>query len=279
MNIYDELALVADTKENLRLSLGLSKDVPFSQYASRIPFYLKAGNVFDFVNNQYSKDQLPVDLSDISEFIRLSSATEWQGEQIVEVADNVPRISGEGLLIEPQRTNTARPFTTWSAAAGAVVDTRSAETYPYTNLVRQSGAVYTSTTTSPTIRSLYIQSTEGGEAWLQSSGIPYDKYTLSPSQNRRYKTPSQLTAAWGAFAPLGLNTLRYPQSEEGEQVTSYIPVGASPTTRSPDILNIPIEPNQTITGDWDSGVTYSVDGGIATFEGHGYIRNITVEAL
>ena len=39
MSIADELALLANTKENLRVSLGLSKDVPFSQYAGNaVPF-------------------------------------------------------------------------------------------------------------------------------------------------------------------------------------------------------------------------------------------------
>lgn len=38
MSIADELALLANTKENLRVSLGLSKDVPFSQYILSTPF-------------------------------------------------------------------------------------------------------------------------------------------------------------------------------------------------------------------------------------------------
>ena len=36
MSIADELALLANTKEGLRVSLELSKDVPFSQYANRV---------------------------------------------------------------------------------------------------------------------------------------------------------------------------------------------------------------------------------------------------
>ncbi len=38
MSIATELELLANTKENLRIHLGLSKDVPFSQYFSSIPF-------------------------------------------------------------------------------------------------------------------------------------------------------------------------------------------------------------------------------------------------
>ena len=38
MSIATELALLANTKENLRISLGLSKDVPFSQYILSTPF-------------------------------------------------------------------------------------------------------------------------------------------------------------------------------------------------------------------------------------------------
>ena len=69
------------------------------------------------------------------------------------------------------------------------------------------------------------------------------------------------------------------QVEVGSFPTSYIPTDGTPATQAPDILNIPLLPTQTITGDWDSGVTYSLAGGIATLTGHGYIRNITVEAL
>src|SRR5678809_1563535 len=36
MSIATELALLANTKESLRVSLGLSKDVPFSQYAGSV---------------------------------------------------------------------------------------------------------------------------------------------------------------------------------------------------------------------------------------------------
>lgn len=38
MSIATELALLANTKENLRVSLGLSKDVPFSRYILSTPF-------------------------------------------------------------------------------------------------------------------------------------------------------------------------------------------------------------------------------------------------
>lgn len=38
MSIATELALLANTKESLRVALGLSKDVPFSQYVLSIPF-------------------------------------------------------------------------------------------------------------------------------------------------------------------------------------------------------------------------------------------------
>lgn len=279
MSIADELALLANTKENLRISLGLSKDVPFSQYASNIPYYAKAGTVFDFVNNQYSKDQLPVNISDISEFIRLSSATMWQDERLIEVQNNIPRISGEGLLIEPQRTNVAQPFTLWSPSSGAEIVRSTIDTYTYINTVPQVGAVFTRAEAVASIKSMYVQASEGGEARLQADKAKYDRYTLSASQIRRYKTPPISVSAWGVFAPIGQNILRYPQDEEGDQITSYIPVGFSPTTRSPDILNIPLLPTQSITGDWDEGVTYEIVDNIATFTGHGYIRNITVEAL
>ena len=123
---------------------------------------------------------------------------------------------------------------------------------------------------------MYVQASEDGEAWLQASGGPYDLYTLSASQIRRYKTPPISVGTWGVFAPLGQNTLRYPQDEEGDQITSYIPVGENPTTRSPDILIIDVEPNQYISGDWDEGVVFEQFSGYAKFSGHGYIRNIEV---
>lgn len=100
------------SRRAVRDALGLDETVPFSQYAAYIPWCSEGvpttASVFDFSNNRYAKDGRAVYLTDISNFIRLSAATVWQGDgSIVEVDVDVPRISGEGLLIEPQRTNSA----------------------------------------------------------------------------------------------------------------------------------------------------------------------------
>lgn len=284
MSIATELALLANTKEGLRVALKLSKDVPFSQYAVNIPWgsdvIPATGAVFEFQNNRYAKDGRAVYLTDISNFIRLTSATKLVDGQLVSVGVDVPRISGEGLLIEPQRTNAVQQFTRWTLPPPpAETILRTTDAFTFRNPTSQTGAVYTVSGGVVSIKSVYVQASDGGVAWIQSSGVRYDIYTLSASQIRRCKTPPVSVGSWGVFAPLGQNTLRYPQDEEGDQITSYIPVGENPTTRSPDILNIPLLPSQTITGDWDAGVTYEVADNIATFTGHGYIRNIAVEAL
>lgn len=76
---------------------------------------------------------------------------------------------------------------------------------------------------------------------------------------------------------LGLST-SIPFSQYASHIPPYEKSGTQ-VTRAPDILNIPLLPTQTISGDWDEGVTYEVADNIATFTGHGYIRNITVEAI
>lgn len=283
--------MTPEEEVRLRLAAGISPSTPTEYMLRHIPLWVKMSilrrniteraTTYAFTTNTYRKNGVTVSLDNVSEFIRLSSATMWQDGQLVEVANNVPRISGEGLLIEPQRTNVAIPFTQWSfLSSGADKILGTIDTLTFFNPARQTRAIYSGGIPVSGIISVYIQASEGGEAWIQSTGEQYDRYTLSASQIRRYKTPPlQGTRAWGVLAPLGENTLRYPQAEDGEQITSYIPVGSSPTTRSPDILNIPLLPTQTITGDWDEGVTYTAVGGIATFTGHGYIRNITVEAL
>jgi len=108
-----------------------------------------------------------------------------------------------------------------------------------------------------------------------ASGISVEnQFQLQFSNNRGNASnigiPPAGYSATIAF-PAFMDTVDFPQS--------VVKTSGTQVTRSPDILNIPLLPTQTITGDWDAGVTYSVAGGIATFAGHGYIRNITVEAL
>lgn len=304
IGIERQAAILANTKESLRVVMGLSKDVPFSQYASYIP---KRSTVFDFVDNQYSKDQLPVNLSDISEFIRLSSATMWQDVQLVEVANNIPRISVEGLLIEPQRTNSFPDSvvstgngvipTTLEVGEGnvvpAVIFTQGASTF-----VHVSGVLRP----SPGVMSAYVQNSDNSKPTFTGSatgaGVDFvfilagnrlfpDNYTVS-RHGDVYRVSglslfSKATGISGITKYVANSakdvTATYYQVEDGDTLTSLIKSSGSPATRAPDILNIPLLPSQTITGDWDEGVTYSLAGGIATFTGQGYIRNITVEAL
>lgn len=331
MSIADELALLANTKESLRVAIGLSTSIPFSQYAVNIPWVgdviPATGIVFDFKKNRYAKDGKAVYLDDVSEFIRLSSATKWRDGQLVEVADNAPRISGEGLLNEEQRTNLIPYSASFTSGAWTVENcTASAnaskapdgtdtatlvtpaagtggrwvrianKTSPRSNsyFVKSAGCryvalAYSTTSTSVTfdletgetlagvvIVDFSVQRLPNGwwrishtvQGGVLNTLLPVDTMRLVP-YNGASSTFNGTDGIylWGA------------QIEEGSFPTSYIPTKGTPATRSPDILNIPLLPTQTITGDWDDGVTYSLAGGIATFTGHGYIRNITVEAL
>lgn len=61
---------------------------------------------FDFIGDRYSADGVPATVSSLSQFTRLSSATQWKDGVLVDVAANVMRLDkAKGLLIEPQITN------------------------------------------------------------------------------------------------------------------------------------------------------------------------------
>lgn len=336
MSIADELALLANTKEGLRASLGLSEDVPFSQYKNHIPHYAKAGTVFDFVNNQYSRDQLPVNLSDISNFIRLSAATVWQEDgSVVEVDVDVPRISVEGLLIEPQRTNSAvgavnSYFTSsdvnavnWGQTDGALSDKEDFYRFEKTNKAGTENFYrYRYGTTFPegiVTGSIFLRRGDSPARYFKlfsafltftNSSFDLDTYTVNASYNpndtldaRMDKKASIARASHSAlkedlrttfvivFADSPVPTsLQSPltqdgqyhllsgiQVEDGLYPTSYIHALSAPATRAPDILNIPIKSTQTVTGDWDDGVTYEIADGVLSFTGLGYIRSIILE--
>ena len=304
MSIADELALLANTKESLRVAIGLSTSIPFSQYAVNIPWgsdvIPATGIVFDFSSNRYAKDGKAVYLDDISEFIRLSAATMWQDGKLVEVANNVPRISGDGLLIEPQRTNYS-PRSVWSTRDGAIYEPspreplfsgqdiiRVVHSDDHNSRVERSVAAFNNLTRPITSSSYVISEVEGyvhygfggntdnlsdhpvGNTWSRAVGVVQDGDVVSS-----YEKYLALQAGKSLTFDATCNQLE----ENTTKPSSFIPTTGTPVSRSPDILNIPLLPSQTITGDWDAGVTYTVDGGIATFTGHGYIRNITVEAL
>ena len=273
---------------------------------------IPAGDVvFDFEKNRYAVKGVPVglsDLSDLSEFIRLSSATEWQNGKLVEVANNIPRISGEGLLIEPQDTNlvtrSIEPNSWFSDASytkeyienidGKMTAVRATRIQPST-----SQRVFISQYPNMPIVADYIgKETENNPLFRNNTtttnffgGTEIKNEVIKPNISRRIDSISATASPRsvgdstgyyinGASASIGNVYTSYAiQILESESYSSLIITPGSPATRSPDILNIPLLPSQTITGDWDDGVTYTVADNIATFTGHGYIRNITVEAL
>lgn len=332
MSIATELALLANTKESLRVALGLSTSIPFSQYASHIPHYEKTGTVFDFVNNQYSKDQSPVNLSDISEFIRLSYATMWQDGNLVEVQDNIPRISGEGLLIEksateliPDNSTLTSTNTAWAATSNpdaqignvfefvsdgsdALISTN-IPGYPNGNVSADSGYYYRSILAKKsTADSFFKLGTASAAASiivnLKNGSLEYqgnmvveikiseiNEYYLIETLSTETSSTRRQAGLYasndiGTAGALGKPTIGHKVTialpsfrDTADFPQSIVKTSGTQVTRSPDILNIPLLPTQTITGDWDEGVTYEVADNIATFTGHGYIRNITVEAL
>lgn len=339
MSIELKLQAILETKAALQAALNLPNSVPFSQYAGHINWKDEtppSDLLFaDYTKDRYAVRGVPVGFSDVNEFIRLSSATKWHDGQLVEVQNNIPRISREGLLIEPQRTNTATDTGVTfyngvgydvehlgyegvlnlhklteleivsSKSTGVLfvtpLDTFSANSFYF----RSEGAAYIGTgyaTLDGSAVAVFnaqtgkiLQTTTAGLATIEKDAIDvgggfivnFNKDPLSISSARR--------AIYGASNYSG-GLLRQSNSYMGDssnvlvigafqcepdavKSSSYIPAAGTPATRAPDILNIPLLPTQTITGDWDAGVTYSVADGIATFSGHGYIRNITVEAL
>lgn len=287
--------------------------------------------VFDFEKNRYAVKGVPVGMSDTSEFIRLSSATEWQNGQLVEVGENIPRISGEGLLIEPQRTNTGNAVSTlMTTPSSPMSDEIFISTYTNQSIgqsrklaldkegflsTKVAGTGYAYLPSHPTI---FVKSScrylRVLVSFLSHLSVTYDlqtgsivhkgtSYHLDPiiEKHGEWFRVSMAVLDSGGYVNMieASDTLNFRNSQHPQQAGDYIEVWADqreraeedlkptsyifnndvPVTRSPDILNIPLLPSQTLTGDWDEGVSYEVADNIATFTGHGYIRNITVEEL
>lgn len=336
MSIETELALLANTKESLRLAIGLSTSIPFSQYAANIPWgsdvIPATGTVFDFQKNRYAKGGKAVYLDDVSEFIRLSSATMWHDGQLVEVQDSMPRISSAGLLVEnsvtesiPNNSTITSTDATWVVTSktdqniGSVFEFVSdgsdsiirtdIPTYPAGNVDPNSGYYYRSILAkkTPTDSFLLFGSSQAGSTImvnLKNGSVDYMGGTVVESEISdigEYYLIEILTAPLSSFQrQFVLYASNNPGSggrpgepTTGHKVTvalpsyrdtadfpqSFVKTSGTQVTRSPDILNIPLLPTQTLSGDWDEGVTYEVADNIATFTGHGYIRNITVGAL
>lgn len=332
MSIATELALLANTKESLRVSLGLSKDVPFSQYKNYIYDIPSAGEFYDFVKNRFFSDGETRSFSDMpSQFIRLSSATKWQDGQLVEVQNDIPRINSTGLLIEPQRTNTGNAVSTlMTTPAFPMSDEILISTYTNQSIgqsrkltLDKEGFLNTRVLSInyaylPEHLTIFVKSNcrylRAIVSALISTSITYDLQTCSIVAKGNTVGLDPIIEKHGEWFRISMvshsgggywntleasDTLNFRNANNPQQAGDYIEVWADqkenaaedlkptsyifknnvPVTRSPDILNIPLLPTQTITGDWDAGVTYSLAGGIATFTGHGYIRNIVVEEL
>lgn len=333
MSIATELALLANTKESLRVAIGLSTSIPFSQYAVNMPWgsdvIPPTGIVFDFKKNRYAVDGKAVYLDDVSEFIRLSSATKWHDGKLVEVVNNIPRINSAGLLIEksatesiPNNSTFTSTNTAWAATSkpdaqignvfefvsdgSAAPVSTNIPTYPAGNVSPSSGYYYRSILAkkvstdsflwlgASSVNASIVVNLKNGSSVYEGSFVIESKISdineyylietlsteISGSTRQFYFYASNNIAGASLLAPtIGhkvtvalpsfMDTADFPQS--------FVKTSGTQVTRSPDILNIPLLPSQTITGDWDADVTYSVAGGIATFTGHGRIRTITVE--
>lgn len=279
MSIAGELALLANTKEGLRVSLELSEDVPFSQYAAYIPWGSEGvpttASVFDFSNNRYAKDGRAVYLSDISQFTRLSSATMWKSDKVVDVPENTPRINPDGLLIEPQRTNYC------SRVAGGTASSRLvSEPVGIVWERTAGGAIYFNSSavnlpSSPSVFSVY-QTDESATIYFNGND-GYKPASRDNGRSFRYtnETINVRPHVYGAPSAIG-DLLFSPQLESGTQPSSYIVTVSTPVTRAKETLVIPFNTGQTVTADKDAGVTMTIVDNNAVFEGQGYIRSIEV---
>lgn len=101
MSIATELALLANTKENLRVSLGLSKDVPFSQYVLSTPFTPR----HLFINGEQGAWYDPSDLSTLFQDAEGTIPVTDHGDPVGLMLDK----SGNGLSVS-QSVAARRPI-------------------------------------------------------------------------------------------------------------------------------------------------------------------------
>lgn len=253
----------------------------------------------DFVKSRYAANGEPKGFEEVGNFTRLSKATMWQDGQLVEVANSVPRISGEGLLIEPQRTNSwpsSETFDTnnmrplgdlirYSTTEIGIRGKRQARGYQINpDVGGQGGWLATPSTTSGNTRSIYARAPsidkEGSLGLLvQNTSSDSELFTITMEWYRFSMETTHRQLHPVDFRKTGTTTdtviIQGLQREEGK-ITSYIPTDGAPVTRAPDILKVPLLETQTLTGDWDEDVTYETVDGEAVFTGHGYIRTIEV---
>lgn len=257
----------------------------------------------DFQNDRYSADGVPSDVSSLSTFTRLSSATMWKANKVIDVPENTPRINTDGLLIEPQRTNIF-PDSVITTGGGGVIPTtleigeenivpavrfpQGVQAYAYASVARP----------DPCVISMYVKNSDNSEPAFSgpTSGLGHDfvfrfagnesptPYTVSKisavyrvSQTSTFAEFSGLTGIlkYATNSPKDV-TATWRQLEGGDTLTSYIRSSGSPTTRAKETLVIPFASGQTVTADKDAGVTMTIVDNNAVFEGQGYIRSIRV---
>lgn len=332
MSIADELALLANTKEGLRVSIGLSEDVPFSQYKNYIYDIPSAGEFYDFVKNRFFSDGETRSFSDMpSQFNRLSSATMWKDGVLVDVAANVMRLDNtKGLLIEPQitnfilhsrdmtdpywgvtnvtktgntiRENTASGFHVIASATRAVPQydhTRTQDFIINPLNARYIGCNFLQGTGSSgfviDVNDLtYFHSTGSNHTNLRNvsikkqGGLLFVSYTIDDIGGWNTATASvvsvqfyrekSLASTSRSFLGDGTTELEiiYIGAQEGVLSSSAIPTTTAPVTRAKETLVVPFAVGQTVTADKDEGITMTIVGNNAVFEGQGYIRSIRV---
>ena len=305
MSIATELALLANTKESLRAAIGLDASVPFSQYKNYIYDIPSAGEFYDFVKNRFFSDGETRSFIDMpSQFTRLSSATMWKDNKLIDVPENTPRISSDGLLIEPQRTNLFPNSVITTGSAGVILTTlevsegnvvpavrfpQGVTNFSYVSVLRPnpcviSAYVKNSDNSMPTFAGSYTSAAFDFAFLVSASAITADRYTVSKHGDvYRVSGLSELPEAQGntgivkyaGNSPKDV-TATYRQIEAGDTLTSLIKSSGSPTTRAKETLIVPFTAGQTVTADKDDGVTMTIVDNNAVFEGQGYIRNVRV---
>lgn len=125
--IKDSLEEILDIKREFREVAGIPNTLPFSAYPSYISWQDDMDDIptypkyFDFTKDRYSKLGEPCGFRDIGDFTRDSPATVVDGDTSYTVGVNVPRISKEGLLLEPESLTQAQDILTIYIGTGEYI--------------------------------------------------------------------------------------------------------------------------------------------------------------
>ena len=272
-------------------------------YASSVYAIPLTGKFYDFEKQRFFDEGKATTLENIADFYRSTSATYFEAGELNTFAADVPRISSKGLLIEPQATNLFKDsqpsvLTGWLPAEGILAGSAISPTGDLDGVAIADGGYIISTSgstnldplLSPARLSTFLkcQGTVEFNSFGQVGGVSKATSQIltlsSPTWSRVFNSFTE-----GFSTPM-THRIRFqrPTTEfdvygysvvQGLVDTSYIPtpVGAT-ATRTKDTLILPLALGETISGDWDAGVTLTQTATEATFEGHGYIRNIKVTA-